>query len=186
MFGERQVGSMMTRRVKFHASFVYSLSLLLGGCGGQESFRVPGGGMEPTIAIGDTITLDSSTYSTSADVVRGDTIVFQPPVTAGGLFVKRVLGLPGERVSVRSGRVEVNDEPFVLLETSSPTEFVEVLGSSRHRIRILPPCEDPPIEVVVPADTFFVLGDNRCASRDSRHFGTIRFSEVRGKAMLER
>lgn len=128
--------------------------------------------MEHSLEPGDYVLVDKLTprfdgYS------RGDVIVFSPPpgFEDGGTtpFIKRVIGLPGDTVSIHDGQVWINGvalvEPYVY-------------GSQ--------PTDPPPAQStwVVPAGELFVLGDHRAASQDSRVFGTIQISSVIGRAWL--
>ena len=109
---------------------------------------------------------------------RGDIVVFNPPETwanAGRVpFIKRVIGMPGDRVEIRDGKVLVNDvaiaEPYLFAENgrAEPTE----------------PSPDGAVTWLVPQGDFFVMGDHRQASADSRAYGTIAISDVIGRAWL--
>jgi signal peptidase I len=106
----------------------------------------------------------------------GDIIVFDPPSSWSGAngvpFIKRVIGLPGDHVQLKDGRVYVNglalDEPYVLTANGSGTE----------------PSGGGPSQWVVPSGELFVMGDHRDASADSRTFGPIELSHVIGRAWL--
>lgn len=135
--------------------------------------------MEPNITVGQTIELDRSAYRAAADVRRGDVVVFRHPGSPDRLLVKRVLGLPGERVSVRAGRVSINGAQLPIVGDGD--EVLEDNGSMRYRVRLTSACQDAPSGLSVPADAFFVVGDNRCASRDSRQLGVVLFSAIDGK-----
>jgi signal peptidase I len=125
-----------------------------------QSYYVPSGSMEPTIAAGDRIVVDKLSYHLGP-VQRGDIIVFaRPPnerVDQVPDLVKRVIGLPGETVSGRDGRVDINGKPLhepwpLKCRTTSPF---------------------PPVKV--GPRQYFVMGDNRCprGSYDSRYWGTV-------------
>lgn len=102
---------------------------------------------------------------------RGDIVVFDPPVNGTTKpYIKRVIGLPGERITIHDGKVFVNgeelDEPYI--EGTSTTW----------------PNGDPARELVVPENYLFVLGDNRNNSTDSRTFGPVSMESVIGKAWI--
>ncbi len=126
--------------------------------------------MEPTLDVGDRIAVDRLSYELHG-VRRGDIIVFRRPANenCGGpqaqYLVKRVIGLPRERISSRHGTVEINGRPLV--EPWLPRH--DELG--------------PPIPATtVPAGDYYVLGDNRSDSCDSRFWGPVRGSLIIGRA----
>lgn len=103
---------------------------------------------------------------------RGDIVVFDPPDRSDKPYIKRVIGLPGERITFEGDRVQVNgqalDEPYI-------PPGVETVCAPR---------DDAFCRVTVPEDSVFVLGDNRDNSEDSRFFGPVEVEEVVGKAWL--
>ena len=168
---------------------------MLAGCGGSRSssgsipvgapptrtvtYDVPSGSMEPTLHCARPGTMCEAAVSDgvvteepASSVKRGDLIVFHtPPLArvrcgAGGTFIKRVLGMPGDRWEERLGYVFIDgkklDEPYV--------------PSSERDARTVAP-------VTVPAGAYFVLGDNRSASCDSRAWGTVPRADVIGKVV---
>jgi signal peptidase I len=147
-----------------------------------QTFYIPSGSMTPTLQIGDRIVVNKLSYDFGS-VHRGDIVVFTTPPTencGGGDvndLVKRVIGLPGDTIDLQRGSVYVN----------------------RHKLNEawLPPSEigltDPgpagsPYDLnhpyVVPPDRYFVLGDNRTESCDSRYWGTITKSEIVGRVIV--
>jgi signal peptidase I len=166
-----------------------------------EPYYVPSGSMEPTLQIGDELLATKYTYGYSAaslpvSVVlpptqrilgalpkRGDVVVFRWPGDRSQIWVKRVIGLPGDRVAMRSGRLWINGEPVTLrpdgtgrMETEngafvSAERDIETLpGGRQHAIFKLThngPLDNTP-EVTVPPGHLFVMGDNRDNSSDSR------------------
>ena len=136
--------------------------------------------MEPTLQIGDRIIVDKLSYHLH-DVHRGDIVVFaRPPLEdqAYADLVKRVIGLPGETISSRDGQVYINGK--LLAEPWLPKVDQGVTGT-------LP--GDPneqfnlPGPVKIPAGEYFVMGDNRTDSEDSRFFGPIPGSLIVGRAV---
>jgi signal peptidase I len=145
-----------------------------------QSFYIPSGSMEPTLQIGDRIIVDKLSYHLH-DVHRGDIVVFaRPPLEdqAYADLVKRVIGLPGETISSRDGQVYINGK--LLAEPWLPKVDQGVTGT-------LP--GDPneqfnlPGPVKIPAGEYFVMGDNRTDSEDSRFFGPIPGSLIVGRAV---
>jgi signal peptidase I len=110
---------------------------------------------------------------------RGDIVVFKYPDEPDRDFIKRVIGLPGETIELRNKKVYVNgkplDEPYVHFLTPPSTEYQEVT-SSDVREQFAP--------VTVPPDHYFVMGDNRDNSQDSRYWGFLPRGYVKGKALL--
>ncbi|MBX6378191.1 MAG: signal peptidase I [Clostridia bacterium] len=129
-----------------------------------ESFVVRGSSMYPTLVDGERLLVAKFTYRFT-EPRRGDIIVFRSPLNPQEDFIKRVIGLPGETVSIQGGAVYIDgkplDEPYI----------------RRHDAGSLRP-------VTVPPGHLFVLGDNRVNSEDSRYFGAIRQEQVKGKALI--
>jgi signal peptidase I len=136
-----------------------------------QTFYIPSGSMEPTLDIGDYIVVNKLAYDVHA-VHRGDIVVFRRPPSedCGGPvvpdLVKRVIGLPGETVSGQNGQVYIDGKPL-----AEPW---------------LPPGDDtaPFSAVQVPANSYFVMGDNRGDSCDSRSWGPVKHSYLVGHTIL--
>lgn len=125
--------------------------------------QVLGLSMAPHIASGEIVLIDTIGYRFRAPA-RGDIIAFRHDGPTTETYIKRIVGLPGDRVEIRGGRVFVNgaelQEPYVAFADS----------------RSFPP-------VIVPPNALYVLGDNRAASDDSRFWGFVERSDVLGKAV---
>jgi signal peptidase I len=133
-----------------------------------QAFYIPSASMEPTLNIDDRVLVNKLSYKLH-DVHRGDIVVFEkPPQETSDIddLVKRVIGLPGETVEGRDGHVYVDGK---LLRESYLDEAVVTSNFAA---------------VTVPANSLWVMGDNRPASRDSRYFGPIRESTVVGRVFL--
>ena len=168
---------------------------------------VPTGSMKPTILEGDRILVNKLSYdlkipftrihlATWADPKRGDIVVFFSPADEIRL-VKRVIGLPGDRIELRENQLFVNGEPAsyrslegdisnqVNLDERSLHFFAwEAFGESKH-----PVMSTPQIHAMrsfqpttVPEDCYFVMGDNRDNSKDSRYIGSISRDRILGRA----
>jgi signal peptidase I len=128
-----------------------------------QAFKIPSAAMEETLLIGDHIFVDKYSYRFGSPA-RGDVIVFQFPPDPTKDYVKRIIGLPGETVEIRRPEVFVNgarlDEPYAVYRRA----FAKKDGT-----------------FVVPADAYFVLGDNRDNSEDSRFWGALPRQLIRGK-----
>ena len=150
-----------------------------------QPFEVQQASMFPTIVEGEYILIDKLTPR-FGDYEYGDVVVFDPPSSSGldseGIpFIKRVIGLPGDTVTLENGRVFVTrpgespvriEEPYVVREEDgSPASTLQTNGN-------------PVSEWVVPDGTYFVMGDNRPESQDSRAFGPIEEDLILGRAWL--
>jgi signal peptidase I len=98
------------------------------------------------------------------------------------VFVSRVIGRPNEKISVKQDRILINGVP---LAVSGEGELkTEVAGREKYGTQGSPACQGGEFtNIAVPAGSFFVVGDNRCTSRDSRHWGSLQFSFIVGKVV---
>ena len=130
--------------------------------------QIPSGSMENTIMTGDRVFGNRLAY-TFSDPKRFDIIIFRYPDDESQLFIKRIIGLPGETVEIRNGSIYINgsEEPLEDVETKEPME-----GSFGP--------------YTVPEDCYFVMGDNRNNSRDSRMWDNpyVKKEKILGKAVL--
>ena len=155
-----------------------------------QAFKIPTGSMENNLLIGDHLLVNKFIFGPTPLAIgravlpvrpihRGDIIVFKYPDEPERDFIKRVIGLPAETIELRNKKVYVNgqpiDEPYVHFLTPPSTDYQEVT-SSDVRERFGP--------VTVPADHYFVMGDNRDNSQDSRYWGFLPRGYVKGKALL--
>ena len=142
-----------------------------------QPYKIEGGSMETTLLQNQYVLIDKLTPHW-APFGRGDIVVLDPPRASlgsdGTPFIKRVIGLSGDRVELRDGKVFVNgtviDEPYIYLQdgVSQPTD----------------PSPGGLTEWLVPAGELFVMGDHRQNSADSRSFGPVEISHVIGRAWL--
>ena len=131
-----------------------------------QPVKVEGTSMEPKLRAQDRIFVNKFVYNFS-NIDRGDIVVFWPPRDLTKSFIKRVIGLPDETVEIRSGVVYINGER--LAETYIPPEYFDY--------------ESYPPEVV-PPNYFFVLGDHRSSSNDSRNWGCVPKENISGEAIF--
>ena len=125
---------------------------------------VRGSSMSPSIFDGDRILIDHFTYLFT-EVGRGDIVVLQYPLDPRLDYIKRVIGVPGDEVVIEKGRVFVNGEEL-------QEQYVDVPDLSSR------------LQTYVMKGHYFVLGDNRCHSSDSREFGQVPVENLRGKVDL--
>ena len=164
-----------------------------------EPFRIPSGSMEPTLLKGDFIFVKKYSYGlrlpvTETKIVetgqpeRGDVIVFRYPPDPSINYIKRVVGLPGDEVVYSRHRLTINGEEIPLKQAEDATRghprFIETLGEREHDIYVW----SPELTIkdgrwVVPEGQFFVLGDNRDKSKDSRYIGMIPENHLVGEAV---
>jgi signal peptidase I len=174
-----------------------------------EPYVVPTGSMEPTLKTGDRLYALKCAYDVrlpftdyilfrTGKVKRGDVILFQAPRDPNITYVKRALGLPGDRLLFKEGRVFINDQE-VMKEAHSneavmkdidhngdKTLFIEKLGEVKHYVilnNVMPHLRNTG-EIIVPEDHVFAVGDNRDNSHDSRAWGFVPYSYLKGRAMF--
>jgi signal peptidase I len=157
-----------------------------------QAFKIPTGSMENNLLIGDHLLVNKMVFGPTSSsleralmpvghIKRGDVIVFKYPEEPDRDFIKRVIGLPGETLEVREKRVYIDgkplDEPYVhyLQPPSAISEQAEVT-SVDVRERYGP--------VTVPPDHYFMMGDNRDNSQDSRYWGFLSRDLIKGKALV--
>jgi signal peptidase I len=157
-----------------------------------QAFKIPTGSMEQNLLIGDHLVVNKFLFAPTAtglerallpvaDIKRGDVVVFKYPEEPERDFVKRVIGLPGETLEVREKRVYINgqriDEPYVFyLEPPGQMTGQHEATAYDLRERYGP--------VVIPPDSYFMMGDNRDNSQDGRYWGFLPRSYVKGKALM--
>jgi signal peptidase I len=164
-----------------------------------EPFRIPSGSMMPTLLTGDFIFVKKYSYGLRLPVLetkvietgapeRGDVVVFRLPSDTSINYIKRVVGLPGDLITYRRHVLTVNGEvvDFERHSQASPTDprFVEQLGERQHEILILNEGNvnrDGSFEV--PTGHYFMMGDNRDNSQDSRFIGAVPETHLVGEAV---
>jgi signal peptidase I len=169
----------------------------------MQPIRIPSASMEPTLLVGDFLLMNKEAAATNpswlmpqAGIERGDVIVFHDPVDDPSVhLVKRVVGLPGDRIHLRDGVVYVNGvalkEPYAVYRRSAEDVFrddfpnLNTMSSEVNtnwwiRLRGLVHEGD----ITVPARSYFVMGDNRNNSEDSRYWGFVPRDYIVGKPLL--
>lgn len=135
----------------------------------MQPHRIKGSSMIPNFQDGEYLLSDKISYRLR-EPKRGDVIVFEAPGAKGDEFIKRIIGTPGDTVSVKDGKVYVNGQ--LLQETYLPADLKTSGGTFLKEGG----------EVTIPNDYYFVLGDNRPFSSDSRAWGLVAKSKITGRA----
>jgi signal peptidase I len=185
-----------------------------------EPYKIPSGSMIPTLKIGDHIFVNKLAYGLRIPFIgevkrwsepkRGDVVIFAPPETPqskGKVYVKRLIGLPGDRIRIEDDELYVNGQFIKKVETSFYPAMTEVADDEQYvpenftlytedlvgikhyalqlkdRSRLGYP-HPFSVEILVPEGSLFFMGDNRDNSEDSRFWGFASRREVRGKAMF--
>ncbi|HUR83276.1 MAG TPA: signal peptidase I [Thermoanaerobaculia bacterium] len=152
-----------------------------------QAFKIPSGSMEDNLKIGDHIVVNKFIYGPPdpllsgvlpiRDIRRGDVIVFRYPEDPDEDYVKRVIGLPGETIDIRNKQVFIDgrplDEPYVV---HIDPRVLHVNNAFASRDQFGP--------FAVPRGQYFAMGDNRDNSQDSRYWGTVPRSMIKGRAFM--
>ena len=178
-----------------------------------ESFKIPSSSMVPTLQIGDHIFVSKFDYGlsfpfTKLELIRwgqpqrGDVIVFLYPKDESLHYVKRVIGVPGDKIEFKGRELFINQVKVPLERVTDPAVldtvfsgeppsgeiFQEEIDQKKHWVRFLPPKEAGFVGMkqteVIPPDRFFVVGDNRDQSYDSRSWGFVDRQNIKGKARI--
>jgi len=170
-----------------------------------EPFRIPSGSMMPTLLTGDFILVNKYAYGIRLPVLntkiletglpqRGDVVVFRYPKDPSVDYIKRVVGIPGDRISYYNKVLQINGQPAEQLKgsvyvgkgsgvsMSGASDRIEQLGDMQHHILVMPRTPGLEGEYIVPEGTYFVMGDNRDNSNDSRYWGPVPEKNLVGKA----
>jgi signal peptidase I len=183
-------------RVRFfrHVPTIVTIFLILGiRSTFANQYVVPTGSMIPTIAIGDHILANRVAYDLKvpftnivlqriADPQRGDVVVFESPKEPGLVLVKRLVAIPGDRVTFENGFVTLNGKRLDDFD-GKHLPYHESLGEHRYFVQRLPnQARAERFDVVVPAGHYLMFGDNRDNSADSRYFGFVPREKLIGRA----
>jgi signal peptidase I len=190
----------------FIAEWAVTIILLLFGTTNLvQAFVIPTGSMEDTLLIGDHLLVDKLAFSPYGpaskhilpytDVKRGDIIVFRYPVDIQQTFVKRCIGVPGDRIKLVEKQLILNghrvNEPYVYHKTEYIDSYRDNFPSEPN-VRVVDSASDMlnnhvdvvNNEVVVPRGFYFAMGDNRDSSLDSRYWGFVPAANIVGKPLI--
>jgi len=183
------------------------LLLLFGTTTLVQAFVIPTGSMEDTLLIGDHLLVDKLTYAPPGpvskyllpyeEVERGDIIVFRYPIDISQTFVKRVIGVPGDRIRIVNKQVYVNGEPLDEPYKVHKDDYIDSYRDNfpgMPNVRLDEPSQEMLVEmlennvvnreVVVPPGNYFAMGDNRDHSLDSRYWGFVPRDHIIGKPLI--
>lgn len=172
-----------------------------------QAFKIPSQSMEPTLQVGDHLLVNKFIFEGNGAwyekwlpyraVRRGDVLVFKYPFDDHPYYVKRVIGLPGDHIRIRDARVSVNgqllNEPYVIHDPAYSDPFADNFppADNYYRSAGLRPEWSAQImshvqgdDLVVPANDYFVMGDNRDRSWDSRYWGFVSRDAIIGRPMV--
>ena len=178
-----------------HAFFPVLLVVLIVRSFIFEPFRIPSGSMIPTLQVGDFIIVKKYSYGLRLPVLekkfieigkpkRGDVVVFRLPSDPKTNYIKRAIGLPGDRIVYRNHHLLINDQSIPLTKTDNLSRYTEVIDDHEHSIQILYPRNVMGDGIyIVPENSYFMMGDNRDNSKDSRFIGSIPESYLVGEAV---
>jgi signal peptidase I len=169
-----------------------------------QPYLIPSESMEHTLLVGDFLLVNKQVYAPAGslsrwlpyrEVERGDIVIFHPPDHPGHYYVKRVIGVPGDRLRIEDRRVTVNgltlDEPYAAFEPAAANPFRDEFPAKVYT----DPQVDPAWwrqmqslvrdgELAVPAGQYFVLGDNRNYSKDSRFWGLVARQQIVARPLV--
>lgn len=169
-----------------------------------QAFVIPTGSMEESLLIGDHVLVDKLAYAPPGaisrfllpyqDVERGDIVVFRYPVDLDQIFVKRIVGVPGDRLRIVDKRLWINGspvtEPYASFKTNSIETYRDNFPSTARPAHVFEPAlrmlreHVTAGELHVPDGSYFALGDNRDHSLDSRYWGFVPRDHIVGKPLL--
>ncbi len=135
-----------------------------------QPFYVKGQSMEPNFLEHDYLLIDELSFRLR-EPQRGETVIFRYPRDPSEFFIKRIVGMPGEHLMVNSGKVFIVEADGKLNELTEPYLSVSVLTSGN-------------IDITLKNDEYYLLGDNRDFSLDSRNFGPIKKTNIIGRAWI--
>jgi len=171
-----------------------------------QPFKVVSGSLEPTVMIGDFIGVNQSAYGIRLPLSHkkifntgspklGDIALFYYPVDQTKIYVKRVIGTPGDHVIYQDKKLTINGKLMPQMadgmgfdvepkqKARVMNQRIEVLDGIKHRIFVDEKTQDLSVNVIVPPNKYFMMGDNRDNSGDSRYWGFVDDSQLIGKAL---
>lgn len=169
-----------------------------------EPFRIPSGSLEPSLLVGDFVAVNKFAYGFKLPVIEtkiipvslpktGEISVFRWPPNPSYDYIKRVIGVPGDHIIYKDKMLTINDKPiprtferYTVDESSGKpvAEYKEDLNGIKHSIFIRQDVHAVDFDITVPPGQYFMMGDNRDDSADSRFWGFVEEQYLRGKAFF--
>ena len=168
-----------------------------------QAFKIPSGSMKPTLLIGDHLLVNKFIYGIKIPYLdriiipvknpkRGDIVVFKWPKDESKDFIKRVIGVEGDVVEIKSDQLYINGEKITSEHVGefdddnvgTIEELEESLGDVKHYVLDQYKKYEDFGPIKVPKDSIFVMGDNRDNSEDSRYWGFVTLNKIKGKALI--
>ena len=170
-----------------------------------QPYLIPSESMEHTLLVGDFLLVNKQAFAPAGsltrrllpyrEIARGDTVSFHPPEDMYKIYVKRVVGLPGDRLHIEDGRVTVNgqtlDEPYATFEPVARNPLGDAFPAKVYTDPEVDPVWWKQLqsltkngELVVPEGKYFVLGDNRNHSKDSRYWGFVSRQQIVARPLV--
>lgn len=157
-----------------------------------QAFSIPSGSMEPTLLVGDYLLVNKFAYGIRnpftnhiwipwGEPQRGDVVVFIYPMDRDKDYIKRVIGLPGDRIQITNKKLYINGR---ITQIPPPSDDPGAPRAVYREPEITPTERDNFGPVVVPKDSYFVMGDNRDRSYDSRFWGFVPLKDLKGRAFI--
>lgn len=206
MYQQQRQGGSWRRHAQAFAEFARSAFLLLILLGMArafvfDAFRIPSSSMEGTLLVGDFLLVDKTVYGAEvpgthlrlpalSEPHRADVVVFHPPHAPERYYVKRIVGLPGDTLRMQDKQLYVNgaplNEPYVILDPEArDSAHPAMIWQNDHRPGgnrlVRRPTRNNWGPIVIPEARYFVLGDNRDNSEDSRYWGLVDRDEILGR-----
>lgn len=173
-----------------------------------SAYKIPSESMLPNLLVGDFIFAYKLPYGVDIPLIgrkwatghlpeRGSVVVFKHPKDQTVSYVKRVVGLPGDRIEIRSGKLFINDRETQMIEFMPDAPIKSANGASEYQLYIEKFSDKPHVIMIakempqdnfgpllVPPNNIFVLGDNRSASDDSRYWGPVPQEALEGELLM--
>lgn len=207
-FKKQQIGGKLAATVEYIGSFLLVMFLVLGlRSFVAEPFRIPSGSMIPSLLVKDFLIVSKYSYGIKLPITnqtlinvsqpkRGDVVVFRYPLDESQKYIKRLIGLPGDHIIYKNNQMIINGDVVTLSEPESGS-YIDVYNRIHSVLKytanmqgfehVMQTDENMPsidIDIVVPKGQYFMMGDNRDNSNDSRAWGAVPEKNLIGKAQF--
>ncbi len=168
-----------------------------------QAFKIPSGSMKPTLLIGDHILVNKFIYGIKIPFTdryimqikkpkRGDIVIFKWPRNEKKDFIKRVIGIEGDKITIKNDILYINNEKIEIKyigkyedeNINKADKYIEFIGEAKHHILDEYIKHENYGPKIVPENYIFVMGDNRDQSHDSRYWGFVSLNKLKGKALI--